>query len=1149
MRVNFRQKLSDKRTRPLFLLTLGALAYTLWVALVLLTTPSDQAGVFFGREIIVKQAPDDSPLLVDDVILRIEGWDVATDLLRPGVWQQRLRAAPQPLTYTVLRDEATLEVVVPWRHYTPLQLLWRGGGLWVFGLSMLATALVLIVGRGDELSARLMACAFTLIGLVQINNNLLAAGANSSLMWAWFFIPLDAAGVCLGLSLGVHALLLFPEPKAWVERHPRWPWCLHPLTPGLALAAALLWGGSTVLRARAVFFDVANPLALLLLAAQVGAITHSYITTQRPGVRNQIRWLMWGLAVFCVPWAIFYVLPVMLVGNPWLPLSVTNLAMILLPLSFIFSIFRYGLMDIDMIINRTLVYSVFGGLLALIYLAAVSAAGYALTYFSGASNDFLAGGIATLVLFSVFNPLRLYIQRGVDRVFFREQLDLTQILRENGRKLSTTIALSDIQTLLNEDVPQQLGLHFAAVLLTDEGGDYQGQILNSPFTLAEAQLNSWLPTHREPLIVYQAHSYPEALRPALERLAEAGVEICLGLFHHHNLLGYYLFGSKRSGNLLSRDAVNALVLLGQQAAAAIENARLYAALQEYNRMLEARVAARTTELQSERNRLDTILQNIADGLVVTDRKGCIVLVNPAFARIVKFPAEQMLGNALRQIVAAEEICQLIQSALRHPGTVFFGNISGDLIGTRGDAGQTYKVSAGALLQQQSLTLEPGEMRDSAEQEVLGVVTVLRDITQEQAVDRMKTDFISTVSHELRTPLTSVLGFTKLIQKTFERDIVPRVQNDRSGQRTAERIQSNLEIITSEGERLTRLINDVLDIAKMEAGKVDWELRPTPFAEIIETAVHATSALALHKGLLVEIAVAELPTAVVDRDRMVQVLTNLLSNAIKFTESGQITVRARHIHSLAESTIAASGSNLSGLHNTGNSAGWLWVSVLDTGKGIRAERLGEVFEKFKQVSDSAAERSQGTGLGLPICREIVEHHQGRIWVESQPGIGSTFSFVLPLPAETAAPASTASRLSPSDLLPSTPPIGRRILIVDDDAHIRQLLRQELTDAGYEVIEAMDGMKALDMARTEAPDLILLDIMIPHITGFDVISVLKGSPETAALPIILLSALEDRQRGFRLGADGYLSKPLDVPLLLETIETVLRRQASPPQSPAA
>ncbi len=361
---NFKQRLSSGRARLVLLLAIGAVAYAVWLFAILLITPTDQVGVFYGREIVVKQAANGSPLRVDDVILRIDGHDVATDLLRPGVWRQRLyQHSASPLTYTVRRAGVTREIEVFRQHYTPLQLLWRGGALWLFGLSMLVTTLLLILGRGDEQSARLIAAAFMLIGIVQINNNLLAAGTDVALAWSWLFIPVDALGVCLSLSLGLHALLIFPEPKAWLEKSPRLPWLLHPLTPGLALAAALLWGGPTALRARAVFFDIANPLVLVLLGLQIAAIAHSYITTQRPGVRNQIRWLVWGLAMFSIPWILFYVLPVMLTGSPWLPLSVTNLAMILLPISFLFSVFRYGLMDIDMVINRTLVYGVSGALM------------------------------------------------------------------------------------------------------------------------------------------------------------------------------------------------------------------------------------------------------------------------------------------------------------------------------------------------------------------------------------------------------------------------------------------------------------------------------------------------------------------------------------------------------------------------------------------------------------------------------------------------------------------------------------------------------------------------------------------------------------------------------------------------------------------
>ena len=245
----------------------------------------------------------------------------------------------------------------------------------------------------------------------------------------------------------------------------------------------------------------------------------------------------------------------------------------------------------------------------------------------------------------------------------------------------------------------------------------------------------------------------------------------------------------------------------------------------------------------------------------------------------------------------------------------------------------------------------------------------------EAANQIKSAFLSTVSHELRTPLTSVLGFAKISQQSLENKLYPHIQtDDRKIQREMRHVRENLEIIVSEGERLTTLINNVLDLAKIEAGKVEWNMQPLTISTVIERATAATAALFERKGLaLIKEVADDLPGVVGDQDRLIQVVINLISNAVKFTEQGSVTCRAQH--------------------SVGN--GEIVVSVIDTGLGIAPEDQPKVFEKFKQVGDTLTDRPQGTGLGLAICKEIVEHHGGRIWVESELGQGSTFSFTLPV----------------------------------------------------------------------------------------------------------------------------------------------------------
>ena len=402
----------------------------------------------------------------------------------------------------------------------------------------------------------------------------------------------------------------------------------------------------------------------------------------------------------------------------------------------------------------------------------------------------------------------------------------------------------------------------------------------------------------------------------------------------------------------------------------------------------------------------------------------------------------------------------------------------------------------------------------------------------EEADAAKSAFLSTVSHELRTPLTSVLGFAKIIRKRLEDRIFPLVQSDdKKVQQTIAQVQDNLKVVVSEGERLTKLIDDVLDLAKIEAGKLEWHMEAVTAADIIDRATAATASLFEQKGLQVETDVApDLPEITGDRDRLIQVVINLISNAVKFTDAGSVTCRAvRRGHDLV-------------------------VSVTDTGMGIAPADQAKVFERFKQVGDTLTDKPKGTGLGLPICKEIVEHHGGRLWLESEPGKGTTFSFSLPLQASAAAALGTAP--GPIDLAalirqlrdqvvvttPRSADRQPRILVVDDEANIRELLTQEFTEAGYHVRTAVNGREALRSVRAERPDLVVLDVMMPEMNGFDVAAVLKNDPATMDIPIVILSIVQDRERGYRLGVDRYLTKPIDTDLLFREVGALIEQKKS-------
>jgi PAS domain S-box-containing protein len=543
-----------------------------------------------------------------------------------------------------------------------------------------------------------------------------------------------------------------------------------------------------------------------------------------------------------------------------------------------------------------------------------------------------------------------------------------------------------------------------------------------------------------------------------------------------------------------------------------------------------REALRQTEEASK-----VIIDSIEDGYYEIDLHGTFTRVTEATARIIGSPRAEVVGRTFREFTDATSAGRLADVYRE--------------VARTGEAIKRLEYSVNAPDGRSGhLEASASIIRDAGGNPV-GFRGIIRDVTERKRVEeelqrakeaaeaasQAKGAFLTTVSHELRTPLTSVLGFAKLIKKRLREVIVPAMAaGEPTIQRALQQVTANVDIIVAEGERLTTLINEVLDLAKIESGRVDWHMQPVSLGDLIQRARAATLPLCEQKKLDFRTDIeGPLPEVMGDPDRLMQVLINLISNAIKFTETGSVTCKARRHSDEVE------------------------VSVSDTGIGIAREDHGRVFEQFVQVDDGTAGKPQGTGLGLPISKQIVEHHGGQLRVESELGRGSTFAFSLPLrEADQSARIDAAVREWRMDLetlverlreqLVATPTQDhvqqKNILVVDDDPSIRILLHQELETQGYRVREAADGEEALNAVRRERPDLIILDVMMPGLSGFDVAAVLKNDPQTLSIPIIILSVVQDRERGLRVGVDRYLTKPIDSEGLLQEVGTLLTRGTS-------
>jgi len=593
-------------------------------------------------------------------------------------------------------------------------------------------------------------------------------------------------------------------------------------------------------------------------------------------------------------------------------------------------------------------------------------------------------------------------------------------------RVSTTLtSLLDAHNILEltvQHVVEISGADYGSALILERDGQH-GRIIAEHPSRKFADFRLSLPRSPSvqralklgfPYAFEDATAYP-FLEDFQEQITSPGISSLLltPLVARGELIGVLLLASLGRPRTFSDEEMEVCQTVAGQAAVAVANARLLQDVEQQKRAL----SRKTQELTKESSKLDAILSNIADGLVVTDPTGRIILSNPVFREMAGLPVDRSLrGFLLAGYFPVAGLQSLVSRALEDPGQVLTDSL--ELPG-----GQVLKASATAMC------LRPTLLDPAQEEQIAGVATVLRDITHEVEVDRMKTDFISAVSHELRSPLTAILGFASLIRRDINRSLSPHVNSDEKAGRIIERTLESLTIIENESERLTRLVNDLLDIARMEAGQVKWRMDEIDLGRVIESAITVTSALAEEKGLSTRVYLPPdgLPLIYGHRDRLVQVMTNLLSNAIKFTGRGCIEVRGWRLdvdngalhtagpvpsvyadkkHPAADKKHPAADKKhparegataRSVLSDLQLSEGrWAVVSVADIGIGIPTEALSFIFEKFTQVGETLTEKPKGTGLGLAICKEIVERHGGRIWAESEEGAGSLFSFALPLP---------------------------------------------------------------------------------------------------------------------------------------------------------
>jgi signal transduction histidine kinase/DNA-binding response OmpR family regulator len=367
----------------------------------------------------------------------------------------------------------------------------------------------------------------------------------------------------------------------------------------------------------------------------------------------------------------------------------------------------------------------------------------------------------------------------------------------------------------------------------------------------------------------------------------------------------------------------------------------------------------------------------------------------------------------------------------------------------------------------------------------------------------KSQFLANMSHELRTPLNAIIGVTEMLQEDA-RDL-----------KREDEIEPLTRVLNA-GRHLLALINDILDLSKIEAGKMDLYFEEFRIDSLIDDVVKTIETLAAkNNNRLVVDCQPEIGVMQADQTRVRQAMLNLLSNANKFTERGTVTVRAeRHQESGRD---------------------WISIAVSDTGIGMTPEQMGKLFQEFSQADSSTTRKYGGTGLGLAISRRFSQLMEGDITVESELGRGSTFTIRLPASAAGDAPT-TVHKAAPAPSVKiglSNEPL---VLIIDDDATVRDVVGRFLEREGFSIAKADGGKEGLRMARELHPAAVTLDIAMPDLDGWTVLAAIKGDPDLVDLPVVLMTIVDEKKRGYALGATDYLVKPVDRQKLVDVLHAV-------------
>ncbi len=604
--------------------------------------------------------------------------------------------------------------------------------------------------------------------------------------------------------------------------------------------------------------------------------------------------------------------------------------------------------------------------------------------------------------------------------------------------------------------------------------------------------------------------------------------VAVPLFANEKVIGILYIDDFNPREWTQRE-VEFLTLLGIQAAYAIEKFRLIEAISE------------------TRTYLQNVLDNSADVIMTTDNDARIVEFNKGASRVLGYSKNEVAGTKAKDLWVRPQERQEILGMLEKEGYVsnyetqlrakdgravdisltlsHLKNGAGGLLGTVGISKDiTEKKRLERAIEERNLELQ--EMNEKLEEKVFERTKDLEKANRElERSNKLKSQFIATMSHELRTPLNSILGFSELLVDEVYGPLTDKQKR-------------HVHNIYNSGSHLLQLINNILDIAKIESGKIELNYELFPVQQAIADVETVIKSLADKKKQTLSVKInGTVAPLKADRVKFKQILYNLLSNAVKFTpENGNVLLEAQ---ALKGSELLRS---LKGINLYSGQSDYLKLAVTDTGIGIKKEDRERIFSEFEQGDSSFSRKYEGTGLGLALTKRLVELHGGEIFVDSKENEGSTFTIVVPLfDADTFEKASKLLPDAEREYFTHDVDISKRrrgksplILVVEDDPATAEVLTLYLAQGGYRVAHAYSGEEALNRIRELKPFSVLLDVMLPGKDGWEILQELKSDPELKDIPVIISSVIDNRELGFALGASDYLVKPVDRITLLRKLE---------------